>query len=131
MPRWLVGLLVGTVMLWFGWGMVREPSWVIQRLESPDGNQTAYLTRVMYLNQFWQIELQRVIGRERVFRSGPLPADFKKDMRERLLWSGDSRQLYLSVEGRLVWGLEVKTGRMLDPSQLNAAQLTEAERICR
>ena len=66
-------------MLWFGWGMMREPAWVVQRLESPTGGRTAFLKRVMYVSQYYQIELKQGIGSQRIFRSPPLEIDYKRD----------------------------------------------------
>jgi hypothetical protein len=131
LPRWMVAGALGALMLWFGWGMMREPEWVVQRLEAPDGAHSALLKRVMYVSQYLQVELLEGFGSDRVYRSGELPTDYKVDLRERLLWSQDSKRLYLSVQGRLVWGLELPSRRPLGPAELTAAQSIEAERIAR
>lgn len=118
-------------MLWFGWGMMREPAWVVQRLESPTGGRTAFLKRVMYVSQYYQIELKQGIGSQRIFRSPPLEIDYKRDARERLLWSEDGKQLYFTLQGRMVWGWSVAEKSELAAEVLRLAQEKEQARICR
>lgn len=130
-PRWLVALGGGALMLWFGWGMMREPAWVVQRLESPTGGRTAFLKRVMYVSQYYQIELKQGIGSQRIFRSPALEIDYKRDARERLLWSEDGKHLYFTLQGRVVWGWSVAEKSELAPDALLLAQEREQARICR
>ena len=131
LPRWVLALLGGAAMLAFGWSMMSEPAWVVQRLESPTGGRTALLKRVIYVSHYYQIDLRQGISTRRIFRSPELEIDYKKDLRERLLWSGDGKHLYFSLQGRLVWGWAVEESAALAPETLRLAQEKEQARICR
>jgi hypothetical protein len=130
-PRWLVALGGGALMLWFGWSMMSEPAWVVQRLESPTGGRTAFLKRVIYVSHYYQIDLRQGISTRRIFRSPALEVDYKRDARERLLWSEDGRHLYFTLQGRVVWGWSVEQTSELTPEALGLAQEKEQNRICR
>jgi hypothetical protein len=129
--RRLAGGLIALAMLAFGWNLMREPTWLVQRLESPTGVQTAFLRRVMYVNQYYEITLKRGFRRDRIYQSPPIEIDYRVDDRERLLWSTDGRFLYFSRRGRIDWGFDTAERRPLMPEDLAAAQERESTRLAR
>lgn len=130
-PRWLAGAVLFFLLYTFGAMLWKEPSWLVQRLDSPDQSKSAVLKRKVYTQP--QFEIQVRVGRvwNTIFTSPPLEDDLTQDLRERLLWSRDSSRLYFSQQGQILWGWDFPRQSTLAVPELKKAQALEADRIAR
>ena len=119
-PRWLVTLVVGAVLVWVALRIFVPPSWIVQRLDSPDGSRSAELLRTRYLRESFVVQVKDGALWHTAFYSEPLTNDYRVDLGERLAWSPDSTRLYLRFGGRVVWGWDSTQDRGLRSDELQA-----------
>ncbi|HOW96982.1 MAG TPA: hypothetical protein P5567_11805 [Kiritimatiellia bacterium] len=118
-PRWIVALAGVVVVMYVALHILVPPAWMIQRLDSPDGRRTARLLRTRYAaKESLVVKARDRWGLRTLFYSPPLTNDFRVDLGERLYWSGDSRRLFLEMEGRPVWGYDFSERRALAPEEI-------------
>lgn len=118
-PRWIVALAAVVVAMYVALRILVPPSWMIQRLDSPDGSRSARLLRTRYVSrENLVVQARDRWGLRTLFYSPSLTNDFRVDLGERLYWSEDSRRLFLRVEGRPVWGYDFEVRRALDAGEL-------------
>lgn len=110
------------------WRLLVPPTWIVKRLDSPDGRRSALLTRRQYLRQNFVVLVKDGGLWHTAYYSPPLTNDFRVDLEERLVWSEDSRRLCLFLRNRAVWGLDFVERRKLSPEELAAAEQEDARR---
>jgi hypothetical protein len=121
-PRWIVGLVGVVVVMYVALRILVPPSWMIQRLDSPDGSRTARLLRTRYVSrENLVVQARDRWGLRTLFYSPALTNDFRVDLGERLSWSEDSRRLFLKLEGRPAWGYDFDEHRALTPGEIRLA----------
>jgi hypothetical protein len=119
-PRWVVRLAIAAVVVWAALKILVPPSWVVQRLDSPDGKRSAQLLRIRYLRENFVVHVKDGLLWHTAFYSPPITNDDRVDLGERLAWSPDSTRVYLRIRGRPVWGEDFLQGRDLRPDELEA-----------
>jgi hypothetical protein len=119
-PRWVVRLVIGAIAIWAALRIFVPPSWVVQRLDSPDGKRSAQLLRTQYLRENFVVHVKEGLLWHTAFYSPPITNDYRVDLGERLAWSPDSARLYLRIGGRPVWGQDFLQGRDLHADELEA-----------
>ena len=92
-PRWVVTLLIIGLLTWFGLKILIPPTWIIQRLDSPDGLHKARLLRSRYLRENFVVEVKDRLFWRTVFYSPPITNDYRVDLNERLVWTEDARSV--------------------------------------
>lgn len=103
MPRaWFIVFSV-LLALWFGARIFVPPSWLVQRLDSPNGIYAARLFRDQYLKQAFRVQVKKGRLWQTVYYSPPITNDFSVDLEEHLLWSPDSIHVALEVQRRIKW----------------------------
>lgn len=126
-PRWVLVGLAAIGLVFVALRILVPPSWVVQRLDSPDGRRSAQLLRTQYLRQSLVVRLREGGLWQTAFYSAPVTNDYRVDLGERLVWSRDSARVSLRVGGQFVWGHDFAAGRDLSREEL-AAGLGEKER---
>ena len=114
-PRWLVitsGLLAAAFL---AWTFLRQPTQLIQRLDSPDGEIIAVLKRTKYLESYFIIEAREGLGWSRLWTSGAFELDHRLDMGERMAWSEDSQKLYFKLKDKAVWAYDFASDKPIKP----------------
>ena len=91
--------------------ILRDPVWMVQRLESPDGRRTAVLQRTTYVKDHFRIRIKDGRLWFTPYYSPPFTNDFRVDLGERLRWSEDSNQLFFRLRGQEVWMYDFKRGQ--------------------
>jgi hypothetical protein len=119
-PRWIVAGLAALGVLFVALRILVPPSWIVQRLDSPDGRRSAQLLRTQYLRQSFVVRLRETGLWHTAFYSAPITNDFRSDLGERLAWSADSTRVFLRVGGQFVWGYDFAVGRGLSIEELAA-----------
>lgn len=119
-PRWLIVALAAAGVLVVALRILIPPSWLVQRLDSPDGRRSAQLLRTQYLRPSFVVRLREGGLWQTAFYSDPITNDFRTDLGERLAWSADSARVGLRVGGRCVWGYDFDARRGLTPAELDA-----------
>lgn len=117
-PRWVVLVAVSLVLLWVGLKILVPPRWIVQRLDSPDGQRSAMLMRSQYLKQNFEVHVKDGGLWHTAYYSDPVPSDNRLDLGERLAWSDDSSRLYFRLQGRFIWGYDFSQARALAPAEL-------------
>jgi hypothetical protein len=121
-PRWVVTLVLGAVLVGVALRILVPPSWLVQRLDSPDGKRAAQLLRTQYLRQSLVVHVKEGALWHTAFYSPPITNDYRVDLGERLVWSEDSNRLFLLLGGRRIWGHDFSLGRNLSPQELETGQ---------
>lgn len=112
-PRWVVYVLVLLALLWFAARIFVAPSWMVQRLDAPDGSHAARLMREIYVKHHFVVEVKSGWTWQTVYYSEPIPAIYTEDLGERLSWSPDSRYLRFKMGDELIWGYDFAEDRVL------------------
>lgn len=120
-PRWVVALALGAAVVAVALRILVPPSWIVQRLDAPDGRRSAQLLRTQYLHQSFVVHVKDGLLWHTAYYSEPITNDYRTDLGERLAWSEDSQRLYLRVQGRAAWGYDFAADRRLDRAELEAA----------
>jgi len=119
-PRIVFYAVVTLGVLWFGSRIWVEPAWIVQQLDSPDGEKSARLKRSVYVRHHFVVEIKDGWTWQTAYYSPPLPDDLRMDLGERLRWSDDAKQVYLTFKGEPVWGYDFPAQRALTfPGQTN------------
>jgi len=116
-PRWLVIIIILIAAAFLAWSFLRQPTQLIQRLDSPDGEIIAVLKRVKYLDSYFIIEAKEGLTWSRLWTSGSFVLDHKVDRGERLSWSEDSRILHLKLKDEAVWGYDFSKDKVIRPQK--------------
>lgn len=119
-PRWVIVLLVGGGLVWVALRILVPPSWIVQRLDSPDGKRSAKLLRTQYVRQSLVVHVRDGMLWHTAFYSDSITNDYRQDLGERLVWSKDASTLCLRAGGRLIWGYDFARGKDLSPQELAA-----------
>lgn len=119
-PRWVIAAVLGVTLLWIVARILVPPSWIVQRLDSPDGRRSAKLLRTQYLRESFVVQVREGSLWHTAYYSGPITNDYRVDLGERLAWSPDSKRVSLRVGGRPVWGYDFDRAADLGPAQLAA-----------
>ena len=127
-PR-AVGYFVGFILLWMK--ILKEPTWLVHRLDSPDGSKTAVLKRVQYLQHYYKVQAREGKLWHTVFATGSITNTYQVDLRERIMWSDDSEKLYFTLQGKMVAGYDFGEGRTLSPQELAKDAVVNRARIAR
>jgi len=117
--------VVAGALLFVGSRIFFPPSWIIQRLDSPDGKRAAELFRTQYLQQNFAVHVRAGMLWHTAYCSPPLTNDDRVDLGERLLWSKDSNRLYFRMQGRTVWGHDFTESRDLSRAELMSSTGTD------
>ena len=120
-PRWLFLVVVWGAVLWIGLNILVPPSWVIQQLDSPDGNRSARLLRTRYLRENFVVRVKGGSSWRTAYLSPTITNDYRVDLGERLFWSADSSRVYLRLGGEAVWGHNFTLDRDLRRDELTTA----------
>lgn len=118
-PRWVLYSGVALLALWFAARIFVPPMWVVQQLDSPDGNRSARLLRSVYIRHHFVVKLKDGWIWRTAYYSPPLSDDLRVDLGERLQWSDDANRVWLRVDGEPVWGYDFIRGRSLRSADLN------------
>jgi hypothetical protein len=91
---------------------------------SPDGRHSASLYRIDGIDvNFWiNLDYRRVYG-------SPDFGGYRKDHRERIMWTEDSKWLVFEVADRRLFGYDVSTGKSLSPDELASARFIPFEKL--
>ena len=114
-----------------GMKILKEPTWLVQRLDSPDGSKTAVLKRVQYLRHYYKVQAREGKLWHTVYATGSVTNTYQVDLRERIMWSEDSTKLYFTLQGKMVAGYDFDVGRTLNPQELAKDAVANRERIAR
>ncbi len=117
-PRWALLTIAGILILWIGLSIFRPDSWEVQRLDSPDGEISARLTRTRYARDHFVVHVREGWRFYTAYYSQAYPADYTVDHYPHLSWRADGERLYLSIRGRYVWGRDFAQDRDLTPAEL-------------
>ncbi len=117
-PRWMAVLILVIVIFWLGLRIMSSPAWIVQRLDSPDGERSARLMRTEYIRHHFKIQIREGFFWQTVFMSDPIDDDYRVDHRERLNWSSDSTRLFFAIQGEPVWGYDFTERRRMDVNEL-------------
>ncbi len=117
-PRWIIVLLAFLAVTWVGYRMMSGPTWLVQRLDAPDGERSARLLRMEYIRHHFRIQAREGLFWQTLFVSEPFEADYRVDLEERLRWSDDSNRLYLHIQDEPVWVYDFETGRRISRREL-------------
>lgn len=118
LPRWAVLLLVLLGLAFVGLKILTPPRWIVQRLDSPDGTMPARLMREQYLRHSFSVQVKPGRLWQTIYYTTPISNDYRIDLNERLVWSPDSRRLYLEVKGQAVWAYDFLAERRLTIDEL-------------
>lgn len=102
-PRWLLIAAAGVLLSILAWSSFAPPTWTIQRLESPDGNRTAVLSRAQIGRQHFVIRVKDGLAWRTLMVSPPITNSFREDLGERLSWSSNSATLFFRMRNEVVW----------------------------
>lgn len=116
-PRWVVLAACAAGLLWLGFTFLVPPSWMLQRLDSPDGTRSARLLRSLYLKPHLAVQIRESVPWTTVYYSPPIPADFRADLGERLAWTPDSTTLFLRLTNRVIWARDFSLRRDLTETE--------------
>ena len=120
-PRGVVVAVVACGLIWMSLRIFVAPSWIVQRLDSPDGGRSAQLRRARYLGEHFVIRVKEGRLWQTVFFGERITNDNRVDLGERLAWSEDSSRLYFRLQGRPVWGYDFARDRFLGSDELATA----------
>ena len=118
-PRWVAYVAAGLVMAFLAHRILRDPTWTVQRLASPDGRRTALLQRTTYVKDHFRVRVKDGRLWFTPYYSPPFTNDFRVDLGERLRWSEDGQHLFLRVRGREIWTYDFtrdEARNLLDPA---------------
>lgn len=117
-PRRLVWVLGVLALILVVWRIQSAPVITIQRLDSPDGKNRAYLQRTKYVRDHFRVRIKAGGPSFVAYISPPFDRDYRVDLGERLRWSGDGKQVRLQIRDRDVWQYDIGAGqgRDLDPT---------------
>jgi hypothetical protein len=127
-PRWILVTAAALGLLWVAVSILTPPTWVVQRLDSPDGERSARLLRTHYSRHHFVVQLKDGLFWQTAHYSRAYAYDYSRDLHERLFWSEDSDRVFLTVDGRVVWGYDWVRGVRIPPGDLEAAPLPFPER---
>ena len=130
-PRAVVYFFGFVLLCFIGMKILKEPTWLVQRLDSPDGSKTAVLKRVQYLQHYYKVQAREGKLWHTVFTTGAVTNAYQVDLRERIMWSDDSSRLYFTLQGKMVSGYDFDVGRTLPPQELAKDAVVYHERIAR
>jgi hypothetical protein len=105
-PRWLFWIGIWGGVVWIGLKIFVPPNWMIQQLDSPDGNRSARLLRSQYLRENFVVRLKEGTLWRTAYYSNPITNDLRVDLGERLVWSPDSSRVFFRLNGKFVWGYD-------------------------
>lgn len=117
-PRWILVAAAALALFWVALRILVPPAWIVQRLDAPSGKRSALLLRTQYVRQSFKVHVRNGWLWHTAYYSPPITNDFRIDLEERLIWSGDSQRVYLEVQGRPVWGHDFDKGRDLSAQEL-------------
>jgi hypothetical protein len=120
-PRWVVALVVAVAAVYFTLRILVPPSFIVKRLVSPNGERSAQLMRTQHGQQHFTVLVKSGWLWRTLYVSAALTNDLRVDLGERLVWSRDSNQLFLELNGRAVWGHDFTLARALGKRELEEA----------
>ena len=110
-PAWALRVAAFVALAFIAHRMLREPTWTVQRLESPDGRRTALLQRTTYVKDHLRVRVKDGRWWFVPYYSPAFTNNFREDMGERLRWSEDSNRLVLRLRGEDVWMYDFRQGK--------------------
>ena len=118
-PAWALRVAAFVALAFIAHRMLREPTWTVQRLESPDGRRTALLQRTTYVKDHFRVRVKDGRLWFTPYYSAPFTNDYRVDLGERMRWSEDGNHLFLRVRGREVWTYDFtrdESRNLIDPA---------------
>jgi hypothetical protein len=112
----MVYAVILLALFWFAARIFVPPSWIVQRLDAPDGSRSARLLREVYVKHHFVVEVKSGWFWQTVYYSEPIPQAYTVDLGERLSWSPDSRYVYFKMGEDVLWGYDFEQDRALGPS---------------
>lgn len=121
-PRWIAVLVPVLFVVLVGFRILVPPSFIVQRIDAPDGGRSARLERSRYADDHFIVYVRDQGWRWRTrYYSAALPEDFRIDLGERLAWSPDGSQLAFRMQGACIWGYDFEQDRPLTADERSAA----------
>ncbi len=117
-PRAVFRVAIALGIVWMAWRIFVPPSWLVQRLDSPDGKRAAQLMRTRYLRENFVVRLKDGLFWSTAFYSATITNDYRVDLGERLSWSEDSSRVYFRLREKNIWGYDFSTGSDISPDEL-------------
>ena len=114
-PRWMGFVALLLAVSFIGFSMLKQPTWLVKRLDSPDGKTSAVLKRTQYVDYQWRIDLKKGKGTRHLWTSPEFKMDWKVDQGEKLRWSEDSRYLFFFLEGKPVFAYDLEENGYIKP----------------
>ena len=114
-----------------GFRIFKQPTWLVQRLDAPNGERQAVLKRIQYFDHYFKVQAKSGPIWQTVYTSPAITNSYSVDLRERLFWSPDSARLYFSVQGQIVNGHDFAEGRKLTMAELVADQEHYTDQLAR
>lgn len=111
--------------------LFRQPTWLVQRLEAPNGERTAVLKRKQYFEHYFKVQAKEGTAWRTIYNSPALTNGYQVDLRERLFWHPNSTRLYFTVKGHMVMGYDFELGRHLTAVELGADQIEFSAQLAR
>ncbi|MCZ7590825.1 MAG: hypothetical protein M5U15_01145 [Kiritimatiellae bacterium] len=110
---WIIGLFILILVVW---RIQSPPVITIQRLDSPDGENSAFLQRTKYLKDHFRVRIKTTGPSFVAYISPPFDRDYRTDLGERLSWSEDGKIVRLQIQDRAVWEYDTSAeqGRDVD-----------------
>ncbi|MFT5125954.1 MAG: hypothetical protein ACI9TH_004711 [Kiritimatiellia bacterium] len=130
-PRGIVYFIGFILLCVIGMKILRQPTWLVQRLDSPDGSKTAVLKRVQYIQHYYKVQAREHKLWHTVFTTGGVTNMYTVDLRERIMWSDDSDKLYFTLQGKMAAGYDFEADRLMAPEALRRDAETYKDRIAR
>ena len=112
-PRWMLIVIGFGALVFLGFRIFLPPAVTIQRLDSPDSERSARLTRTAYTKDHFVVYGKDGWRWHTLYYGPPITNSFSVDMGERLWWSPDSRYLALRMHTNWVWAYDFESNEVV------------------
>jgi len=117
-PRWALIALGLLALVFLGFRIFLPPATTVQRLDSPDGERSARLTRTSYTKDHFVVYGKDGWRWKTLYYGPPITNDFTVDLGERVWWSPDSRYLAMRLQTNWIWGYDFDQNEQMSGKQL-------------